>query len=52
MSLYESKQMVKKGKILLTVESQLIKTDKILDLENHHLAVMMKIDSGKNYHEC
>lgn len=44
--------MVKKGKILLTVESQLIKTDKILDLENHHLAVMMKIDSGKNYHEC
>ena len=44
--------MVKKEKILLTVESQLIKTDKILDLENHHLAVMMIIDSGKNYHEC
>lgn len=44
--------MVKKEKIFLTVENQLIKTDKILDLENHHLAVMTIIDSGKNYHEC
>lgn len=49
MSLYGSKQMVEKGKIFPTVESQIIKVDKILDLKDHHLATITIIDSGKNY---
>ena len=49
MSLYGSKQMVDKGKIFLTVESQIIKVDKILDLKDHDMSTITIIDSGKNY---
>lgn len=53
MSLYGSKQKVEKGKIFLTVEIQQKKEDKILHLEDHHLAtITIIIDSARIMNEC
>lgn len=52
-SLYGSKQKVEKGKIFLTVEIQQKKEDKILHLEDHHLAtITIIIDSARIMNEC
>lgn len=45
-----SKQMAEEEKLVLTEESQLIKVERVLDLEEHHLAtITIIINSGKNY---
>lgn len=45
-----SKQMTEEEKLFLTAESQLMKVEKVLDLEEHHLATITIItNSGKNY---
>lgn len=42
--------MGEEEKFFLTVESQLIKVEKVLDLEENHLAtITIIINSGKNY---